>query len=161
MFCKLDVRRKSIVTLALSKDNRKIVVRYFVNRAPGEVHFPRGRFVYGTRKGGGVGEAHICGTAAQSIGLARQRRLDEGTSASAVRLYNKSQTPNQQDENQHILGPFSALTLLVGRQERHPAYKKLSGGVLAWLSVWSKVQTCIWPSRFHCHSPSLASVKSR
>ena len=24
--------------------------------------------------------------------------------------------------------------------------KKLSGGVLAWLSVWSEVQTCIWPS---------------
>jgi len=23
---------------------------------------------------------------------------------------------------------------------------KLSGGVLAWLSVWSTVQTCIWPS---------------
>ena len=42
--------------------------------------------------------------------------------------------------------PFSALTLLVGRQEGHPACKKLSGGVLAWLSVWSKVQTCIWPS---------------
>jgi len=38
---------------------------------------------------------------------------------------------------------FSALTLLVGRQEGHPARKKLSGGVLAWLSVWSKVQTCI------------------
>ena len=29
---------------------------------------------------------------------------------------------------------FSALTLLAGRQ--------LSGGVLAWFSVWSKVQTC-------------------
>jgi len=28
---------------------------------------------------------------------------------------------------------FSALTLLVGRQEGHPACKKLSGGVLAWL----------------------------
>ena len=41
---------------------------------------------------------------------------------------------------------FSALTLLVGRQEGHPACKKLSGEVLAWLSVWSKVQTCIWPS---------------
>ena len=41
---------------------------------------------------------------------------------------------------------FSALTLLVGRQEGHPACKKLSGGVLAWLSVWSRVQTCIWPS---------------
>ena len=41
---------------------------------------------------------------------------------------------------------FSALTLLVGRQEGHLACKKLSGGVLAWLSVWSEVQTCIWPS---------------
>jgi len=41
---------------------------------------------------------------------------------------------------------FSALALLVGWQEGHPACKKLSGGVLAWLSVWSKVQTCIWPS---------------
>jgi len=36
---------------------------------------------------------------------------------------------------------FSALTLLVGRQEGHPACKKLSGGVLAWLSVWNEVQT--------------------
>jgi len=36
---------------------------------------------------------------------------------------------------------FSALTLLVGRQEGHPACKKLSGGVLAWLSAWSEVQT--------------------
>ena len=41
---------------------------------------------------------------------------------------------------------FSALTLLVGRQEWHPACKKLSDGVLAWLSVWSEVQTCILPS---------------
>ena len=39
--------------------------------------------------------------------------------------------------------------------------KKLSGGVLAWLSVWSEVQTCMWPSWCHCHSLSLASVKSR
>ena len=38
---------------------------------------------------------------------------------------------------------FSALTLLVGQQEGHPACKKQSGGVLAWLSVWSEVQTCI------------------
>ena len=36
--------------------------------------------------------------------------------------------------------------LLVGQQEGHPACKKLSGGVLVWLSVWSEVQTCIWPS---------------
>ena len=30
-----------------------------------------------------------------------------------------------------------------------------------WLSVWSEVQTCIWLSWWHCHSLSLASVKSR
>jgi len=34
--------------------------------------------------------------------------------------------------------------LLVGRQEGHPACKKLSGGVLALLSVWSEVLTCIY-----------------
>ena len=33
--------------------------------------------------------------------------------------------------------------------------------MLAWLSVWSEMQTCIWPSWCHCHSLSLASVKSR
>jgi len=40
---------------------------------------------------------------------------------------------------------FSALTLLVGRLEGRPACKKLSDGVLAWLSVWSEVQmqTCM------------------
>jgi len=47
------------------------------------------------------------------------------------------------------INAFSALILLVGWQEGHPACKKLSGGVLAWLSVWS-----------HCHSLSLGSVKS-
>ena len=41
---------------------------------------------------------------------------------------------------------FSSLTLLVGRQEGHPACKKLSGGVLAWLSVYSELQTFIWHS---------------
>jgi len=60
-----------------------------------------------------------------------------------------------------IFNAFSALMLLVGRQEGHPACKNLSVGVLAWLCVWSEVQTCIWPSWCHCHSLSLASVKSR
>ena len=49
---------------------------------------------------------------------------------------------------------------LGGRKGIRPV-KTLSGGVLAWLSVWSEVQTCIWPSWCHCHSLSLASVKSR
>jgi len=44
----------------------------------------------------------------------------------------------------HCLQCFHAVFL--GQQEGHPACKKLSGGVLAWLSVWSEVQTCMWPS---------------
>jgi len=39
------------------------------------------------------------------------------------------------DFNRNYVSIFSALMLLVGRQEGHPACKKLSGGVLAWLSV--------------------------
>jgi len=54
----------------------------------------------------------------------------------------------------------TALTLLVGRQEGHPACKKLSGGALAWLSLCSKVQICISPSLYHCHSPYLAPVNA-
>jgi len=46
---------------------------------------------------------------------------------------------------------FSALTQLAGWQEGHPACKKLSGRVQAWLYVQGKVQVCIWPSWFHCH----------
>jgi len=40
-----------------------------------------------------------------------------------------------------LFNAFSALTLLVGLQEGHPACKKLSGEVLGWLSVWSEVQS--------------------
>ena len=77
-------------------------------------------------------------------------------------------TPTQLDHQPSFMNlfhlqwcAFSALTLLVGRQEGHPACKKQSGGVLAWFSVWSEVQTCIWLSWCHCHSLSLAPVKSR
>jgi len=36
---------------------------------------------------------------------------------------------------QQLSFAFSALTLLVGQQEGHPACKKLSGGMLVWLPV--------------------------
>ena len=40
---------------------------------------------------------------------------------------------------------FSALTLLVGCQEGHPAHKNLTHEVLAWLSSGANVQiACIW-----------------
>ena len=54
---------------------------------------------------------------------------------------------------------FDAVGWVAGRASG--LQKKLSGGVLVWLSVWSEVQTCIWTSWCHCHSLSLASVKSR
>jgi len=44
------------------------------------------------------------------------------------------------------------LLLLVVRQEERLACKKLSDEVLAWLSVWSKVQMiCMWSSWCYCH----------
>jgi len=55
-----------------------------------------------------------------------------------VCVYSSEYSKNIQNIHQNA---FSALTLLVGRQEGHPACKKQSGGVLAWLSVWSEVQT--------------------
>jgi len=53
-------------------------------------------------------------------------------------------------------GAFSALTLLVGRQEELLDRKKLSDGVLAWLHVWLHVWSvvqmiCIWSSWCHFH----------
>jgi len=41
----------------------------------------------------------------------------------------------------YIISAFSALTLLVGRQERHPARKNLTDEVLALLSSGAK---CKW-----------------
>jgi len=40
-----------------------------------------------------------------------------------------------------VLQCFDAVSWVTGK-----ACKKLSGGVLLWLSVWSEVQTCTWPS---------------
>jgi len=45
---------------------------------------------------------------------------------------------------------FSALTLLVGQQEGHPACKKQSGGVLAWLSVWKLAYCPADATATHC-----------
>ena len=57
-------------------------------------------------------------------------------------------TPNLRQEQEHYEVPIELLSVwnTVGWQEGHLACKKLSGEVLAWLSVWSEVQTCIWPS---------------
>ena len=41
---------------------------------------------------------------------------------------------------------FSAWMLLVGRQEGHPACKKLSGGMLAWFSVWARCRFAYGPA---------------
>jgi len=54
---------------------------------------------------------------------------------------------------------FSALTLLVWRQEEHPTCKKLNDEVLAWLSLWSEVQND--PADVTVTHSLLASLKSR
>jgi len=56
----------------------------------------------------------------------------------------------------------SALTLLVGRQEEHPACKTLTDKVLAWLSVWTEVQLIAYgPADATATPSSLALLKSR
>jgi len=48
----------------------------------------------------------------------------------------------------------------LGWQEGYPACRKLSGEVLAWLSVWSEVQMiCVWSSWCHCHNIISCSSK--
>jgi len=49
---------------------------------------------------------------------------------------------------QQYVNAFSAFTLLVSAAGGHPACKKLSGGVLEWLSVWSR----------HAYGPADASA---
>ena len=44
-----------------------------------------------------------------------------------------------------VMIAFSALTLLVGQQEGHPACKKLSGGILVWLSLWGRCRFAYGP----------------
>jgi len=57
---------------------------------------------------------------------------------------------------------FSALTLLVGCQQEHLACKTLSDEVLAWLSVWSKMEWFAYgPADATATPSSLASLKSR
>ena len=75
-----------------------------------------------------------------------QRRVQRRTTS-----FNTCQSLMTNNDTQFNIGTASA----------HPACKKLSGGVLARLSVCSEVQTCIGLSGCHCHSLSLAAVKSR
>jgi len=65
----------------------------------------------------------------------------------ALRLLQLANTGSSADVSFMSTSPGSAFTLLVGWQEGRPACTKLSGEVLAWLSVWSEVQMiCIWSS---------------
>ena len=52
----------------------------------------------------------------------------------------------------HILPSVLWQRWLGGRKGIRPV-KKQSGGVLAWLPVWSEVQTCIWPSGYSDKGP--------
>jgi len=81
----------------------------------------------------------MSGGALSGLVMARKPQLTTTAPTALV-----SRTRGQAEEVILVIYDFSALTLLVGWQEGHPACKKLSGGVLAWLSVWSEVQTCIW-----------------
>ena len=75
-----------------------------------------------------------------SFPAAPRRCLLTGT-----KLYCLVTGAQQLTQSCYTAATFSTLTVLVGRQEEHPACKKLSDDVLAWLSDWSEVQmVCMW-----------------
>ena len=86
--------------------------------------------VLGHQKSAVNGEASVTESRSHRCAESTQHELQRNTSTPLC-------------DTQILACAFSAFTLLVGRQEGHPACKKLSGGVLAWLSVWSEVQTCM------------------
>ena len=58
------------------------------------------------------------------------------------------------------LSAFSASTPVVGHQEEHLACRKLSDEVMAWLSLWNKMQMiCVWSSWCHCHPTISCFIK--
>ena len=61
----------------------------------------------------------------------------------------------------YTIQAFSALTLLVGRQEGHPACKNWVVGCWRGYLSGARCRLALWPSWCHCHPLSLASVKSR
>jgi len=78
------------------------------------------------------------------IDISRLERLSAGLHAGPDHVLLTHTCPVRLHSMQlHCITAFSALAMMIGRQEGHLACKKLSGGVLAWLSVWSEVQTCI------------------
>ena len=58
----------------------------------------------------------------------------------------------------YIVGIDVKLSFVVAWQEGHLC-KKLSSGILVWLSVWGEVQVCIWPSWCHCHSSCFSKIQ--
>ena len=48
--------------------------------------------------------------------------------------------------SQSLVICFQCFDAVVWWQVGHSACKKLSGGMLAWLSFWGEVQICICPS---------------
>ena len=59
---------------------------------------------------------------------------------------------SRKDNHRSLFGKYFNVMLVIQNvllksfDEWQKINKKPSGGVLAWLSVWSEVQTCIWPS---------------
>jgi len=87
--------------------------------------------------GRGTEDTHQSGTLAASV-----TAMPHAQPVICTRQTSRKLTYLEQKQPTTILQPlygstFSALTLLVGRQEGHPACRKQSGGVLAWLPVWS------------------------
>ena len=62
------------------------------------------------------------------------QKEEEEIQKEMARIRKEVEEEHQKKAREELRYSFSALMLLVGGQEGHPACKKLSGGMLAWLS---------------------------
>jgi len=98
-------------------------------------------------------QKHIKSTAAKFQHALKQSQTLRLLQIQMHKIHASKSTHWKQSFSPHL--PRSSLD---GRQEEHLACKKLSGDMLAWLSVWSEVQMiCIWSSCSWCHCHPIIS----
>jgi len=93
--------------------------------------------------------------------LSWKKRPLNGCSVVIFLVNNKSSASQTDQERLPLNQPCMHIITTLNNMEVYLLLFSFFGGVLAWLSVCSEVQTCTRPSWCHCHSLPLASVKSR
>jgi len=116
MFCKVEVHCKSIIALVLSKVNRKTICK---SGPMSHCYTPNQVWMYKPSP-----------TPNSLSTMGSDKRPTAFANAAVITFHQVAEADWTKQTASCNITAFSALTLLVGQQEGHPACKKLSGGVL-------------------------------